>query len=46
MVLTAGAVTCAMTRRDWDGSYGTAGGVGLGLSALATIGAIAFAIAR
>ena len=44
MVLAAGAASCAMTRRNSQGSYGTAGAVALGLSALATVGAITFAI--
>lgn len=44
MVIAAGAVACALTRRDQEGSLGTAGRVALGLCALSAVGSVAFAI--
>jgi hypothetical protein len=45
MVLAAGALACAFLRRERHGAFGTAGAAILVEVALATAGAIAFAIA-
>ena len=45
MVLAAGSLACVLQRRDGQGSIGTAGAVALAGCLLATVGAVAFAIA-
>jgi hypothetical protein len=44
MVLVSAAVTCALLDKDKLGSFGTGSKAGLGLSTVATLGAVALAI--